>query len=188
MSERHLTFKRTRRLFEPPPVIRAPVGPPGDTSLVEMSLHGSIAARTRASRVARGEPVTPAMWRGELVVGGAYVLAALALALLAGVQGASITTYLPNSTSAMQGARPLVANRGVQLDGLLRKGTGRGLAVAGNPFASSAGASSHLGAIDLSTGTCDVFAADLHLPSSGIDWVVGRSLASATSVASRNTT
>jgi len=92
MSQRYPAFKQTRRLFEPVPVIRAPAGPPGDTSLVEMSLHGSIAARTRASRVARGEPVTPAMWRGELVVGGAYVLAALALALLAGVQGASITS------------------------------------------------------------------------------------------------
>jgi putative nucleotidyltransferase with HDIG domain len=57
-----------------------------------MSLQKSIVTRVRGMRVPRTDHVTHEMWRGELLVGGAYILAALGLALASGVQDASIAS------------------------------------------------------------------------------------------------
>jgi RHS repeat-associated protein len=89
------------------------------------------------------------------------------------VHAGSLTTYLPSASSAIQGIRPQVGQRGVDLDGGLRAGAPFGMAIEGNPFEGGFGGAS-AGSVNLFTGAPEVSPVDLALPSEGIPWVIGR--------------
>ena len=73
----------------------------------------------------------------------------------------------------MQGVRPQVGQRGVNVDGSLRRGAGFGFDLAGNSFGGGFGGASS-GPVDLFTGSPELSPVDLALPSEGIPWVIGR--------------
>ena len=90
------------------------------------------------------------------------------------IQASSLTSYLPTASTAKQGVRPRIGQRGAQIDGALRKGNPWGLAMNGNPLVVSSGSSARAGGIDVGNGTAEIFDVDLRLPSKGISWVIGR--------------
>ena len=69
------------------------------------------------------------------------VLASAASDPILAIHAGSLTTYLPSASSAVQGVRPQIGQRGVNLDGSLRRGAGFGFDVAGNPFGGGFGGS-----------------------------------------------
>ncbi len=91
------------------------------------------------------------------------------------IAATSLTTYLPPTATTLQTVRPRVGQRGTQIDGAVRAGTGLGLAIGGNPFAHGSGTSVRGNGLRLDQGAAEIFDVDLRLPSTGVDWVVGRS-------------
>lgn len=86
----------------------------------------------------------------------------------------SLTTYRPNAGTPIQGARPIVLQRGVNIDGTERADTAFDWAVAANPFPEAWNANDRFADIQLVTGAYSPLALDLSIHSDGIPWVVGR--------------
>lgn len=85
----------------------------------------------------------------------------------------SLTTYLPSSVSQIQGVRPQVGHRGINLDGSIRAGSASPMAFSGNPFESAWSGGSE-GDVNLAMGTYDYAEVDLVLPNA-LPWpVIGR--------------
>jgi len=84
-------------------------------------------------------------------------------------------------TGTVQDVRPRPTQRGANLDGSMRAGSGFSWALQGNPYNSGpgSGASRTFGSVDLGTGTYAHFAVDLALPAPGFRWIVGRTYSSA---------
>jgi RHS repeat-associated protein len=87
----------------------------------------------------------------------------------------SLTTYQSADKTVMQDTRPLVDQRGVNIDGSLRLGGGPPMSLSGNPFSEAWNASSLMSSIRLDTGTVSITDVDLSLPAPGFSWVIGRS-------------
>jgi YD repeat-containing protein len=89
----------------------------------------------------------------------------------------SLTTYLESSTTNVQDVRPLVDQRGVNIDGSMRKGAALPMALAGNPFRGDGGwnGNKSLNGIQLDIGTYSITDVDIALPAEGFSWVIGRS-------------
>jgi YD repeat-containing protein len=88
--------------------------------------------------------------------------------------GDPLTTYLPASNTNVQDVRPLVAQRGVNLDGTLRSMTGHLMYIAGNPFGDVWGGRERLNDVRIDIGAYAPFDVDIALPSDGPRWVIGR--------------
>ncbi|MCI0456510.1 MAG: RHS repeat protein, partial [Gemmataceae bacterium] len=86
----------------------------------------------------------------------------------------SLTTYQA-STANGQNIRPLVDQRGVNIDGALRVGAGPPMSLSGNPFGESWDGNSLQSGMRLDTGTYSITDVDLALPAPGFSWVIGRS-------------
>jgi hypothetical protein len=86
---------------------------------------------------------------------------------------ATLTTYLAAKT-LVQGVKPRPEQRGVNLDGSLRKGSTHPIALAGNPFESAWRGSAELNNVRLDTGTWSPTQIDISLPAI-VPWVIGRS-------------
>lgn len=81
-----------------------------------------------------------------------------------------------SSTTAIQGLRPQVSQRGVNLDGSLRAAPTFSMALQGNPFEQAWVGRERLGDVRLDTGVWAASAVDIALPAEGrVDWAVGRS-------------
>jgi RHS repeat-associated protein len=108
----------------------------------------------------------------------------LALALLAGtpalgqavleIESSTLTAYKPTGATTGQGVRPLVANRGVHLDGTARLPSLQGWMLAGNPFGERWDSSLFLGEVRLDLGAYTPTEVDLALPAQ-VPWIIGRS-------------
>jgi RHS repeat-associated protein len=86
----------------------------------------------------------------------------------------SLTTYQCTNKTLVQDLRPLVEQRGVNLDGTLRSGSLVPLALAGNPFGESWDANARSNGVNLATGTFVINDVDLAPAAPGFRWVVGR--------------
>ncbi len=86
----------------------------------------------------------------------------------------SLTTYKATAKSSIQDVRPLVDQRGVDLDGTLRASSMHDVALAGDPSGERWNGNGHLGGMRLDTGTFLVNDVDLGLPAA-VPWVIGRS-------------
>ncbi|MEE9131413.1 MAG: RHS repeat domain-containing protein, partial [Phycisphaerales bacterium] len=94
------------------------------------------------------------------------------------VYDASLTTYLydvGDGSTLAQHVRPLMEQRGVNLDGSLRLGSTHPMSLQGNPFGEAWNANMMLSGVRLDTGTYVINDVDLALPSPGPSWVIGRS-------------
>ena len=85
----------------------------------------------------------------------------------------SLTTYKAGKTK-VQDARPRVEQRGVNLDGSLRRESTHFLSVEGNPFESVWDGEAELNDVRLDTGTWSPTEVDISLPAT-VPWVIGRS-------------
>ena len=86
----------------------------------------------------------------------------------------SLTTYLPSGNTNVQDVRPLVTQRGVNIDGSLRSAPGFALQIAGNPFGEVWTGKEKLNDIRIDIGAYAPFDVDISLPSDGMRWIVGR--------------
>ncbi|MBI3820548.1 MAG: hypothetical protein HY286_17795, partial [Planctomycetes bacterium] len=87
----------------------------------------------------------------------------------------SLTSYKYTGATSVQDARPgLVGFRGARIDGSLRAGSHLPVLMAANPY-ESAGGSSRMGSIELSTGTLTMDDVDIALPAPGFSYVISRS-------------
>ncbi|MBI3818845.1 MAG: hypothetical protein HY286_09165, partial [Planctomycetes bacterium] len=87
----------------------------------------------------------------------------------------SLTSYKYTGATSVQDARPgLVRFRGARIDGSLRAGSHLPVLMAANPY-ESAGGSSRMGSIELSTGTLTMDDVDIALPAPGFGYIISRS-------------
>src|SRR5262245_42110948 len=86
----------------------------------------------------------------------------------------SLTTYKPTGNSLLQGVRPLVTQRGLTIDGVLRSRPGYPMALAGDPYERAWSGREFQGALRLDLGTYAPLDVDIAMPTKGIPWVVGR--------------
>lgn len=90
------------------------------------------------------------------------------------IDSASLTAFLEDSATNVQGVRPSVGSRGVNLDGTARAGSPFGWALAGNGFGGGIGQESVSG-VTLATGTYRIADVDMAFPNSGsMSFVIGR--------------
>ena len=87
----------------------------------------------------------------------------------------SLTTYLVTGKTNVQNLRPLVDQRGVNIDGVLRHGSSLPMMLAGDPFGEGWDSTNRLSSLRLDTGTFVISDVDLALPAPGFSWVIGRS-------------
>ncbi len=86
----------------------------------------------------------------------------------------SLTTYRAARTLT-QDVRPRPEQRGLNLDGSVRKGSSLSMSLAANPFEQAFSGQTELSEIRLDTGTWSPTMIDLALPAPGFRWIVGRS-------------
>src|SRR5215468_9118081 len=86
----------------------------------------------------------------------------------------SLTTYKPSGNTTIQGVRPLVVQRGVTIDGVVRSAPGFSMALGGNPYESAWTGREFMKPMRLDTGTYTPLDVDIALPTTGITWVIGR--------------
>jgi len=89
------------------------------------------------------------------------------------IDATTLTAYLADATP-VQGVRPRVQQRGVELDGSMRSAPGLPMAINGNPFGGVWGGGTHNG-VRLDLGTWSQQEVDIALPAPGFSWVIGRS-------------
>jgi len=115
---------------------------------------------------------------GSITAGSIAALAAVAAAdpLLLTKAPILADDTAQHMTTTVQDVRPRPTQRGANLDGSLRAGSGFGWALQGDPFnrGPGMGVSRTLGSVDLATGSYARFAVDLSLPAPGFRWTVGR--------------
>jgi hypothetical protein len=87
----------------------------------------------------------------------------------------SLTTYKPTGQTAVQLVRPLVSQRGVNVDGSLRSAPGLAMALQGNPFESVWVGKERQDDLRIDIGAYAPFDVDIALPAAGFSWIVGRS-------------
>jgi YD repeat-containing protein len=85
----------------------------------------------------------------------------------------SLFTMKLTTATAVQDALPILAQRGVQLDGAVRAAPSQGMLVAANPFELEWRAPS-VGGINLATGGFELEEVDIALPAA-VPWTIGRS-------------
>ncbi|MEM7168319.1 MAG: hypothetical protein AAF581_22930, partial [Planctomycetota bacterium] len=88
------------------------------------------------------------------------------------IDNGTLTTFT-GSTFALHDIDPLALQRGVDIDGTLRRSR-PGLVPNGNPFSHAHLGSPKVGSVDLATGNFLINDIDLALPSKGPVWVIGR--------------
>src|SRR5260221_462427 len=111
------------------------------------------------------------------VVFVALVLVAVARPLRAQIlenYSTSLTTYKPTGNTTIQGVRPLVVQRGVTLDGVLRSGSSFPMMIGGNPFENAWNGREFLKPLRIDTGSYAPLDVDIALPTLGVPWVIGR--------------
>jgi len=86
----------------------------------------------------------------------------------------SLTTYLVGP-STVQDVCPLPSQRGVELDGVMRKGASLPFSISGNPLESAWRGETAIDGVDLDTGAWSPTEVDIALPAPGFRWVIGRS-------------
>jgi len=124
-------------------------------------------------------PSLPLRARFGLVFSGLSTVLVAALAPSAAAQilsthAESLTTYLPGATNT-QGVRPRAEQRGVQLDGSMRRAAALPFEVAGNPYEGAWRGDTDISDVRLDVGAWSPTEVDLVLPAPGFSWVVGRS-------------
>src|SRR6185295_11865859 len=154
------------------------------------STKGPTMKTTMRDRVALLSAPTRSMSGRSSALKPPFSLSSLAAALLAcGValgttvqqiletSDASLTTYLPGAATAIQAVTPLPIQRGVNLDGSGRAGSGLAWSMFGNPYGDGAGVSgtARLGELSLATGAYAPTDIDWTAPAEGASrWVIGR--------------
>jgi hypothetical protein len=86
----------------------------------------------------------------------------------------SLTSYQPTGATNIQGIRPQVGQRGVNLDGSMRSAPSQRMAIEGNPF-EDVWSAPQLNGMRLDLGTYAAQDVDIALPATGFSWVIGRS-------------
>jgi RHS repeat-associated protein len=86
----------------------------------------------------------------------------------------SLTTYLPTAKSSIQDIRPLVDQRGLNLDGSARLRSTHRMVAAGSPSGERWNGKQLMSAVRLDTGAFIVNDVDLSFPAQ-VPWVIGRS-------------
>lgn len=85
----------------------------------------------------------------------------------------SLTTYLPGAT-AVNGVRPLVSQRGVNIDGSWRSSPGLAMQLAGNPSENAWIGKQTDGPMRIDVGAYEATEIDLALPTTGLQFSFGR--------------
>ena len=88
------------------------------------------------------------------------------------IHAASLTTVKVSSATNVQDVRPLVGQRGVQLDGMMRAGPLQRMVIGGNPY-ENVWRAAGVNGVRLDTGTYQLTDVDLSLPAS-MPWPIGR--------------
>jgi RHS repeat-associated protein len=92
------------------------------------------------------------------------------------IDSGTLTSYLPSAGTPVQGVKPLVSQRGVEIDGSLRRPPTFSWAINGNPFGAGDAGTSRIGDMDLATGAYAPTEVDwAGANPGGARWVIGRS-------------
>jgi RHS repeat-associated protein len=119
-------------------------------------------------------PVTPARAAFVLAMSCIASGSVLGQSKVLDVGSLSLTTMKMDGLTYVQAVRPLVSQRGVNIDGAARHPSTLGSTFWGNPFGEPWDDQQRLGDVRLDTGTYSPTEVDLALPSIGPAWVIGR--------------
>ncbi|MEM7305643.1 MAG: RHS repeat-associated core domain-containing protein [Planctomycetota bacterium] len=126
-----------------------------------------------SSALSRNVALFVALPLGLLALAGSSRLPGLVEDPILTVHGGSLEAMQLTAATAKQDVLPIMAQRGMRLDGSSRARPLQRMAIQGNPY-EKAWSGSSLNGIRLESGTYDVSDVDLALPSDGFSWIVGR--------------
>ena len=106
------------------------------------------------------------------VIAGAHRGSSLADDPILTIHTPSLTTLKVSASTSIQDIRPLVGQRGAQLDGIVRAGAPQRMMLGGNPY-ESAWRVPTVNDVRLDTGTYQLNDVDISLPAT-MPWVIGR--------------
>jgi RHS repeat-associated protein len=109
-----------------------------------------------------------------LFLGASFIVGRSAQAQILEIHSDSLTTYKPTGQTAVQLVRPLVSQRGVNIEGSLRSAPALAMDLQGNPFESVWVGKERQGELRIDIGAYAPFDVDIALPAAGFSWVIGR--------------